>query len=137
MGVSDGKETLRPASKTSVDGSVNSTLAPSAEPSMLEKTDVAPPQTHPSNLLDEKSADGVETVREEKEAADEEEEDDYDYPKSFKLFLISLALCLSVFCMALVRASTLNARRANECNQHKLWTIYISPHLRESSVKNQ
>lgn len=37
-------------------------------------------------------------------ASEEEElEDENRYPKGIKLILISVALCLSVFCMALVR----------------------------------
>lgn len=33
--------------------------------------------------------------------AEEQEEDDEDYPSGFKLAMITIALCLSVFCMAL------------------------------------
>lgn len=32
-----------------------------------------------------------------------EEEDDFEYPTKMKLVAITVALCLSVFCMALVR----------------------------------
>lgn len=35
------------------------------------------------------------------EPKDDDEEDNTDYPKSWKLGLITTALCLSVFCMAL------------------------------------
>lgn len=32
---------------------------------------------------------------------EEDDEDNYEYPKKWKLALITIALCLSVFCMAL------------------------------------
>jgi hypothetical protein len=35
-----------------------------------------------------------------------DEEDDFEYPTKWKLAVITLALCLSVFCMALVSCST-------------------------------
>jgi hypothetical protein len=35
-------------------------------------------------------------------SASEDEDKDFDYPKGWKLGAITIALCLSVFCMALV-----------------------------------
>lgn len=35
-------------------------------------------------------------------ASNSEDDDDFEYPTSWKLAIITLALCLSVFCMALV-----------------------------------
>jgi hypothetical protein len=120
MGVPEGKGTRRPNSNNSVDGSAASTLAPSAEPSMMEKSEVPAPQsysTHPADLkrdaedsVEEKSPESAEIAREEASEEDEDD-DDEDYPKSWKLGLISAALCLSVFCMALVRGPVLESRK--------------------------
>jgi hypothetical protein len=110
---------------------------------MMEKTEVLPTQAYPSYLdnkgetsdhLDEKSAEGMETV--EKKAEVDEEEDDYDYPKSYKLVLISVALCLSVFCMALVREFALNTWRCSGYNQPVLWMIQNFSRLHGSSATN-
>jgi hypothetical protein len=38
-----------------------------------------------------------------KSTASAEEEDDFEYPAKWRLTAITIALCLSVFCMALVR----------------------------------
>jgi hypothetical protein len=82
----------------------------------MEKSEM-PTQHHTSYSMDqkneaddnvvEKSPAGMEAMIEE---TGEEEEDDYDYPKSWKLGLISAALCLSVFCMALVCGIVLERR---------------------------
>jgi hypothetical protein len=141
MAVSEQNDTLRPVSKTSADGSAASTLAPSAEPSVMDKSEVQPPQSHPANsypvdekhemgdTLDEKSADGIETTKK-MDADDDDEDDDYDYPKSWKLGLISVALCLSVFCMALVRKLFFffrkNRRRTGEARAASLEYLQAS-----------
>lgn len=39
-----------------------------------------------------------------------EEDDDFEYPTKWKLTAITIALCLSVFCMALVRIHSSNLR---------------------------
>lgn len=71
------------------------------------------PSGHPATLndADNKNADFDEKEQpaEGREVAPDgasqgEEEDESHYPKGWKLGLISVALCLSVFCMALVRA---------------------------------
>lgn len=49
------------------------------------------PSTRPQAILEEAK----------KQTADHEGEDEIEYPSSWKLAIISLALCLSVFCMAL------------------------------------
>ncbi|KAF2405494.1 MFS general substrate transporter [Trichodelitschia bisporula] len=87
-------------SKSSLNGSASSTV----EPSLAEKTeaDVAPSaQRRPSDVVEEK--DNAVTDIEATDAVEEPvyEENEEDYPKSWKLGLISVALCLSVFCMAL------------------------------------
>ena len=38
----------------------------------------------------------------------EDDDDNFEYPTKWKLTIITIALCLSVFCMALVRQSVLN-----------------------------
>jgi hypothetical protein len=115
MGVfSKAKDALRPASKKSVDGSAASTIAPSVEPSVMEKNPNAQPDngSHPANQVTESREESELDVKEKAEAGIEEAklddsadnfEDDYEYPTKMKLVLITLALCLSVFCMALVR----------------------------------
>ena len=53
----------------------------------------------------EKTADEKELEVNEKrnsKAGNGDEEDDFEYPTKWKLTIITLALCLSVFCMALV-----------------------------------
>lgn len=108
MGLFSKKQ--RPVSAdTPAAGSDESTLAPhSTAPSMSEKknepidvTTTAQESRSPSTQQDadtalEKRIEGIEQDEEE-----QEEEDETDYPKKGKLVLISVALCLSVFCMAL------------------------------------
>jgi hypothetical protein len=53
----------------------------------------------------ERSADEKEAQVNEKrhsKASNGDEEDDFEYPTKWKLTIITIALCLSVFCMALV-----------------------------------
>ncbi|KIW01485.1 uncharacterized protein PV09_07238 [Verruconis gallopava] len=120
---------LRPSSKSSLHGSAESTLAPSGVPSVMEKGDR--PAGHPAESAEVKEtavahtesrqssqvADrdgGVRTggdddkeisekiEAQKKETGDSsEEEDDTEYPQKWRLALITIALCLSVFCMAL------------------------------------
>lgn len=98
---------LRPASASSMQHSTTTTQydTASAVPSVLDKErgDV-----YDSQLPSET---GSHTEKEEPKHIDEkaadieagnESDGEIEYPKSWKLFLISLALCLSVFCMALV-----------------------------------
>ena len=61
-------------------------------------------------------------------ASKSDEEDDFEYPTKWKLAIITIALCLSVFCMALVgptnayiisRIARLTvAGQHNHCNSH-------------------
>jgi hypothetical protein len=119
MGVPEAS--LRPSSKSSHNGSAESTLAPSGVPSVMEKS-TDPPAGHPAETVDVKETavsqveprrssqldrDGLAkevatTTQEAKEeTGGEEEEDDTVYPEKWKLALITIALCLSIFCMAL------------------------------------
>lgn len=66
-------------------------VMPSAAPSMREKP------------VEPQGAD--ERMENASQASASAEEEDFEYPKAWKLAIITLALCLSVFCMALVRAS--------------------------------
>lgn len=119
MGASDLKETsLRPPSANSLDAS---TIAHSGTSSVMEKHDAVPREDAPSSTpsieketqIEERPEsipnNGViaaaETAVEESKVQDSavpQDDDDIEYPKSWKLLLITLALCLSVFCMALV-----------------------------------
>lgn len=93
---------LRPASVRSMQNSTTTTQVDgaSAVPSVLDKerAEVSGSQS-PSE-----TASNVEKLDEKKDVESGNESDsEIEYPKSWKLALISLALCLSVFCMALVR----------------------------------
>lgn len=62
-------------------------------------------QTHPRTSLDPPMKTEELTAIEEAKALerpDETEEEELEYPKGLKLFVISIALCLSVFLVALV-----------------------------------
>jgi hypothetical protein len=54
------------------------------------------------NVANEKSLVDENTSKRNSQASLSGEEDDFVYPKGFKLAAITIALCLSVFCMALV-----------------------------------
>ncbi|KAF2003436.1 MFS general substrate transporter [Amniculicola lignicola CBS 123094] len=91
------------------------TVAQSVEPSMLDTKDNTPsilPSNAPS--MREQSVDPEKDAKEmqadEKDASrtsqdgngnGEEEDDGFEYPTAWKLTAITIALCLSVFCMAL------------------------------------
>jgi hypothetical protein len=84
------------------------TAVQSHEPSLLEAkgaVEAVAPAANPASvepiIADEKNAGVVDTKRNSQISADNEE-DGFEYPKSWKLAAITTALCLSVFCMALV-----------------------------------
>jgi hypothetical protein len=88
------------------------TATPSHEPSVHEKQGVVesvmPPATGvamatESIVADEKSpaADATSKRNSQDGAASSDEEDDFEYPTKWRLTAITIALCLSVFCMAL------------------------------------
>lgn len=100
---------LKPSGASTADS--EKTAAVSKAPSMLdhEKADAfsapasarelsAEPQTAPGTANSKEK-----TVVEEADQGAQEVEDDEDYPKAWRLAAITIALCLSVFCMALVR----------------------------------
>lgn len=83
------------------------TSQPSRSPSSAPSTDVEDPEkpvetsnVTPVNKETNGELQDVQTANT-GVAEEQEEEDDTDYPKSFKLALVTTALCLSVFCMAL------------------------------------
>jgi hypothetical protein len=100
------KDVAPPATPLSGD---DTTLAPSpaaaslADEKMPTTTSTAPdsrPQSHDGDVIAAQKDTKVDAA-EKKEGEEEEEEDLTEYPKSMQLALISIALCLSVFCMAL------------------------------------
>lgn len=100
---------LKPSGASTADS--EKTAAVSKAPSMdYEKTDAfsaqasarepsAEPQTAPGTANSKEQA----AVVNDEDHADEEVENEDDYPKAWRLGAITIALCLSVFCMALVR----------------------------------
>jgi hypothetical protein len=120
---------LRPSSSNdNMDG--NTTRAPSAVPSVLndqkeletsasatpsqsvtDKEDVAAEKANPGETDPEKTAEVAST-----------EEEQTEYPSSWKLGFITIALCLSVFCMALVSGLNSPWKRLK---QNKVLTAYF------------
>lgn len=119
--MSEQKDFLRPVSMADSDAT---TYAQSKEPSVLdaekkEQLGSVHASTAPSEreqsleppTAEEKEVEKVpveEQAAERKSSSSEagnenDEEDNFEYPKAWKLAIITLALCLSVFCMALVR----------------------------------
>lgn len=145
-------DTLRPASRSSLNESAKSTLANSAEPSVMEKSER--PAGHPAETAtagsrrSSSSAGGlakeIETTTEEAKVQTggeaEEEIDDNEYPKSFKLALITIALCLSVFCMALGMSMPTLAQKAaskSYVEHYRLTSLQTTPSLPSPSRKLQ
>lgn len=64
-------------------------------------------------------ADEKQSKRDSQASASDEEDDDFEYPTKWRLTAITIALCLSVFCMALVRYN-----RFNPDIERKLTSIY-------------
>jgi hypothetical protein len=105
---------LRPPSKASSE----ETIAQSVEPSLQDNKLATGAMPSPTNSVHEKSAGdygeksaqdfGGEETNKEKDATENTshdgspQEDEFEYPKKWTLAVITLALCLSVFCMALV-----------------------------------
>lgn len=91
---------LKPSGASTADS--EKTAAASKTPSVMdyEKTDVRSVelQTAPGTANSKEQA-----VDEPNQAEEDDEDNDEDYPKAWRLAVITIALCLSVFCMALVR----------------------------------
>lgn len=73
--------------------------------SARSKSDSHTPEGGEATARPEDGATAIESAEKKLEAIEkeqeEENEDDIEYPKAMKLTLITIALCLSVFCMAL------------------------------------
>lgn len=107
---------LRPSSKASSDKTMAQSVDPSVHDTKLATETMPSPATsirHKSaEDLGEKPAKDVDLEEVDKGATEKvsdgtsqeasTEEDDFVYPKAWTLAAITLALCLSVFCMALV-----------------------------------
>lgn len=106
FGKGGGKAVLPPATPLSGD---DTTIAPSATPGSLadEKmqpttTTTAPESRSASHDIGPIAPDHTKSVQDAEkktEHEEQEEEDDTEYPEKMQLVLISVALCLSVFCM--------------------------------------
>ena len=75
---------------------VDASIMPSEAQSTREQS-VEPETVEPKQETSEKTP--------EEKAASAEEDDDFEYPTKWRLTVITIALCLSVFCMALVSIS--------------------------------
>lgn len=110
--MTDTNTHLRPSSMADSD----KTATQSHEPSILEKPNVvesvmpsaaasvkaAEPTTAEPITVDEKNTVNENTSKRNSQASASDDDDDFEYPTKWKLTAITIALCLSVFCMALV-----------------------------------
>jgi hypothetical protein len=80
----------------------DASVLPSEAPSVLDTT------PDPKSSLDKEQA--TDKVSPENSSDDD---DDFQYPTKWKLAAVTLALCLSVFCMALVRGECGNRRHGD------------------------
>lgn len=102
--MSEKTDHLKPSAASLADS--DKTAAVSKEPSVMdyEKTDAVAPET----ATDPRTAPGtahskdVATVDDAEQTPEAEVEAEHEYPKAWRLGVITIALCLSVFCMALV-----------------------------------
>lgn len=102
------KDAAPPATLLSGD---DTTLAPSPAAASLADEKMQPtttatapesrPQSHDGDIVAAEKDPNVAGVDKKEEEEEEVEEDETEYPKAAQLALISIALCLSVFCMAL------------------------------------
>jgi hypothetical protein len=108
--MSDANNHLRPSTNASMADS-DKTATQSHAPSIVDKPGVpqtVAPSTEAAVLATdpmaagEKHAVDANTLRRDSQVSVSDEEDGFVYPKGLKLAAITTALCLSVFCMALV-----------------------------------
>lgn len=109
--MTDTNTHLRPASMADSD----KTATQSHEPSILEKPNVVEsvmpsaaasvkgpePTTAEPIVADEKNTANENTSKRNSQASASDDDDGFEYPTKWKLTAITIALCLSVFCMAL------------------------------------
>src|ERR1700723_4412196 len=96
------KDSLRPPSTRSMAGDTDSTFSKSADPSVFEKKEIATENAAETSAIHSIQAKNetpvtAQVAEEEKEDAVSEEEAEPEYPASWKLAMITIALCLSVF----------------------------------------
>jgi hypothetical protein len=106
FGKGSGKSAPPPATPLSGD---ETTIAPSTTPGSLADEKMQPTTTatapesrsasHDNGPIAPDQNKSVQDAEKKTEQEEEEEEDDIEYPQKMQLFLISVALCLSVFCM--------------------------------------
>lgn len=106
--MSETNNHLRPASMADSDKTATQSHNPSVlgEKGVVES--VIPPATGAPEAANPVVADEKATVDDKASnrnstASASDEDDDFEYPTKGKLAAITVALCLSVFCMALVR----------------------------------
>lgn len=105
--MADTNTHLRPSSMADSE----KTATQSHSPSILDNKGVVEtvlPSTAGSTSIPEPPAEKVvaeeqTTSKRNSQASVADEDDDFEYPTKWRLAAITLALCLSVFCMALVR----------------------------------
>jgi hypothetical protein len=106
--MNDTNNHLRPSSMADSE----KTATQSHEPSVYEKKGVVESVlpsaagsvkgAEPSGIVaDEKNEVEEKTSKRNSQASASDEDDDFEYPTKWKLTAITIALCLSVFCMAL------------------------------------
>jgi hypothetical protein len=79
-----------------------STEASSVDSASMEKTQIPAESNEPETALAEEPAPEAKETGVAAEVQEEKEGDEIEYPAKWRLALITIALCLSVFCMALV-----------------------------------
>ncbi|KAF2452521.1 major facilitator superfamily domain-containing protein [Lineolata rhizophorae] len=98
---------LRPPTGGRSLNDTDSTVSRSVEPSVMEKKDPAEVYAGDANAPASEAVSMKEgatrptSTEEKKPEAQQSEEEEIEYPKAWKLALITIALCLAVFCMAL------------------------------------
>lgn len=117
--------------KGAVDGVVESVL-----PSTAASAQVVDPV-----VADEKHVAAENTSKRNSQASASDDEDDFEYPTKWKLGAITIALCLSVFCMALVSligSISYCSRRTAYVTMGSILIIYRTiPSLRQLFLASQ
>ena len=108
MGLFSKKKPELPTMEAQAPGSDESTPAPSGAPSVLDKAKADSADVTTDKPESKSSSRGEETKNEAEypidgteKVGEELERVETNYPKSTQLVLITIALCLAVFCMAL------------------------------------
>jgi hypothetical protein len=98
----NGNKTAPPTQRP-LSGDETTTTTGSLADEKMPSTATAPESRSPSHdtemIAMNQNKSAQDTAKKTEHDDDDEEEDDTEYPKAMKLALISIALCLSVFCM--------------------------------------